>query len=64
MIAKYLYEHPEGALPTGLSFTPQNSTVKFDFLQEIKTREKFVELVGRFSYIICRINMQICCYLL
>ena len=26
MIAKYLVDHPEGVIPTGLSFTPSTST--------------------------------------
>ncbi|KAK0505949.1 hypothetical protein EDD18DRAFT_1342296 [Armillaria luteobubalina] len=53
-IAKYLWDHPEGVLPTGLSFTPSTSTyadVKDDphyisFLAEIKKCSQFVELTG------------------
>ncbi|KAK0465302.1 uncharacterized protein EV420DRAFT_1513817 [Desarmillaria tabescens] len=53
-IAKYLWDHPEGLLPTGLSFTPSTSgytNVKDDpdylsFLAEIKHCSQFVELTG------------------
>jgi len=54
LIAQYLAAHPEGVLPTGLSFTP--STSKFEnnkddpgywsHLQEIKRCSKFVEMTG------------------
>jgi hypothetical protein len=34
MIAKYLAEHPEGVLPTGLSFTPSDWESKYKEKQE------------------------------
>ncbi|KDR84828.1 hypothetical protein GALMADRAFT_217902 [Galerina marginata CBS 339.88] len=54
LIARYLAAHPEGVLPTGLSFTP--STSKFEnhkdhpeywsHLTEIKKCNQFVEMTG------------------
>ena len=54
IIAKYLATHPEGVLPTGLSFTPSTSTYKdkeqdpgyLSFLSEAKKCQKFVEMTG------------------
>jgi len=54
MIAKYLSEHPEGVLPTGLSFTPSTSTYEenekdpgyWSHLKEIKNVKNFVEVTG------------------
>ncbi len=54
MIANYLAKHPEGVLPTGLSFTPSTSTYEnkeddpgyWSHLKEIKNAENFVELTG------------------
>ncbi|KAA1469954.1 hypothetical protein DENSPDRAFT_835655, partial [Dentipellis sp. KUC8613] len=53
-IAKYLGAHPEGVLPTGLSFTPSTSTYEnpkdhpeyWSHLDEVKKYNKFVELTG------------------
>jgi hypothetical protein len=54
MIAKYLAAHPEGVLPTGLSFTPSTSTYEnhkdhpdyWSHLDEIKKCNNFVEVTG------------------
>ncbi|KAF9535497.1 hypothetical protein CPB83DRAFT_841854 [Crepidotus variabilis] len=54
IIAKYLASHPEGVLPTGLSFTPSTSKYTnkeedpgyISFLREIKKCHKFVEMTG------------------
>lgn len=54
MIAKYLAEHPEGVLPTGLSFTPSTSTYEdckddphyWSHLKEINNCSNFVEVTG------------------
>ncbi|KAI0056276.1 hypothetical protein BV25DRAFT_1864976, partial [Artomyces pyxidatus] len=54
MIAQYLAQHPEGVLPTGLSFTPSTSTYAdktqdpgyWSHLQEIKKCSNFVEVTG------------------
>ncbi|TFK41320.1 hypothetical protein BDQ12DRAFT_647253 [Crucibulum laeve] len=54
LIANYLAAHPEGVLPTGLSFTPSNSQYEkkeedpgyWSMLKEIKTCKNFVEMVG------------------
>ena len=54
MIANYLAAHPEGALPTGLSFTPSTSTYEnppdhpeyMSNLKEIKKCDDFVEVTG------------------
>lgn len=54
MIAKYLANHPEGVLPTGLSFTPSTSSYAdpkdhpgyWSHLKEIKQCRKFVEMTG------------------
>ncbi|TFY79606.1 hypothetical protein EWM64_g4403 [Hericium alpestre] len=53
-IANYLSEHPEGVLPTGLSFTPSTSTYEhhpdhpqyWSHLKEVKKCNNFVELTG------------------
>jgi hypothetical protein len=55
MIAKYLAAHPEGVLPTGLSFTPSTSKTKdpkddphyWSHLKEIKNCKHFVEMTGQ-----------------
>ena len=54
LIANYLAQHPEGVLPTGLSFTPSTSTYEdpkdhpeyWSHLKEIKRCKEFVELTG------------------
>lgn len=55
MIAKLLAAHPEGLLPTGLSFTPSTTTY-IDFkddpsywshLKEVQKCKQFVEMVGQ-----------------
>lgn len=54
MIANYLAAHPEGVLPTGLSFTPSTSTFEepkddpnyWSHLKEIKRCSNFVEVTG------------------
>ncbi|KAL5482571.1 hypothetical protein ACEPAI_9165 [Sanghuangporus weigelae] len=54
LIANYLAAHPEGVLPTGLSFTPSTSTYEnhqdhpqyWSNLKEIKRCTDFVELTG------------------
>jgi hypothetical protein len=54
MIAKYLAEHPEGVIPTGLSFTPSTSTYErhqdhpayWSNTEEIKKCQNFVEVTG------------------
>lgn len=54
MIAKYLFEHPEGVLPTGLSFTPANTKCEvyqddpgyWSHLKEIQNCSRFVEMTG------------------
>jgi len=54
MIAGYLKDHPEGVLPTGLSFTPSTSTYEnnedhpqyWSHLKEIKRCKEFVEITG------------------
>lgn len=60
LIAQYLSEHPEGVLPTGLSFTP--STSKFEnhqdhpqywsHLKEIKRCTRFVEVTGEIGDVV------------
>lgn len=60
MIAQYLAAHPEGVLPTGLSFTPSTSTYAehkdhpgyWSHLKEIQRCEKFVELTGEVGDVI------------
>jgi len=48
LVAKYLASHPEGVLPTGLSFTPQfDPTDKFDHLEKIHECSEFAELTGK-----------------
>ncbi|KAF9474296.1 hypothetical protein BDN70DRAFT_815882 [Pholiota conissans] len=54
MIAQYLAEHPEGVLPTGLSFTPSTSKYEknedhpayWSHLKEVKKCTKFFEMTG------------------
>ncbi|RDB28413.1 hypothetical protein Hypma_015216 [Hypsizygus marmoreus] len=55
LIARYLAVHPEGVLPTGLSFTPSDSAYTdpskedpgyWSHLKEIKRCQKFVEMTG------------------
>ncbi|KAH7914288.1 hypothetical protein BJ138DRAFT_1133506 [Hygrophoropsis aurantiaca] len=54
MVAKYLAAHPEGVLPTGMSFTPSTSTYTdpkddpsyYSHLQEVKKCNKFFEITG------------------
>lgn len=54
LVAPYLAAHPEGCLPTGLSFTPSTSTFEnpkdhpehLDFLKEVKQCGRFVEMTG------------------
>lgn len=54
MIAKYLAAHPEGVLPTGLSFTPSTSKYEknedhpayWSHLKEIKKCTQFFEMTG------------------
>ncbi|KAI0322027.1 hypothetical protein OF83DRAFT_81491 [Amylostereum chailletii] len=54
MIAQYLSKHPEGVLPTGLSFTPSTSTCAeyqddpgyWSHLKEVKKCNRFIELTG------------------
>ncbi|KAG6889360.1 hypothetical protein C0995_001425 [Termitomyces sp. Mi166 len=54
LIGHYLAAHPEGVLPTGLSFTPSTSTYAnreddpgyWSHLKEIKRCQNFVEMTG------------------
>ncbi|KAF9073822.1 hypothetical protein BDP27DRAFT_1360062 [Rhodocollybia butyracea] len=55
LIARYLASHPEGVMPTGLSFTPSTTTC-IDFkedpgywshLKEVQKCDQFVEMVGQ-----------------
>ncbi|KAH8114326.1 hypothetical protein DFH11DRAFT_1726837 [Phellopilus nigrolimitatus] len=54
LIARYLAAHPEGVLPTGLSFTPSTSTYEkkeddpgfWSHLKEIRQCKDFVEITG------------------
>jgi len=54
LIANYLAAHPEGVLPTGLSFTPLTSQYAnkeddpgyWSHLKEIKRCERFAEMTG------------------
>ncbi|KIJ62598.1 hypothetical protein HYDPIDRAFT_157380 [Hydnomerulius pinastri MD-312] len=54
MVAKYLAAHPEGVLPTGMSFTPSTSGYAdpkddpgyYSHLQEVKKCNKFFEITG------------------
>ncbi|KAF9459430.1 hypothetical protein BDZ94DRAFT_1171561 [Collybia nuda] len=60
MIARYLAAHPEGVLPTGLSFTPSTSTFSnpkedpgyWSHLKEIKRCTQFVELTGEIGDVV------------
>ncbi|KAJ8454099.1 hypothetical protein ONZ45_g19437 [Pleurotus djamor] len=61
-IAAYLSVHPEGVLPTGLSFTPSTTTFSegsyhndphyWSHLKEIKSCSKFVELTGKIGDVV------------
>ncbi|KAK7058316.1 hypothetical protein VNI00_001947 [Paramarasmius palmivorus] len=54
LIARYLARHPEGVLPTGLSFTPSTTTATtysedpgyWSHLAEVKKCQQFVEMTG------------------
>lgn len=60
MIADYLAKHPEGVVPTGLSFTPSTSTCAeheddpgyWSHLQEIRRIQNFVELTGEIGDVV------------
>jgi hypothetical protein len=60
LIANYLAIHPEGVLPTGLSFTPSTSTVAknedhpgyWSHLKEIKRCQDFVEVTGEIGDVV------------
>ncbi|KAF8168265.1 hypothetical protein B0H34DRAFT_779662 [Crassisporium funariophilum] len=61
MIAQYLAAHPEGVLPTGLSFTPSTSRFEnpreedpgyWSHLKEIKTCKQFVEMTGEIGDVV------------
>ena len=60
MIAKYLSEHPEGVLPTGLSFTPSTSTAEepkddpqyWSHLEEVKKCKEFIEVTGEIGDVV------------
>ena len=60
LIANYLAIHPEGVLPTGLSFTPSTSTAAknedhpgyWSHLKEIKRCQDFVEVTGEIGDVV------------
>ncbi|KAF9015008.1 hypothetical protein BDQ17DRAFT_1385827 [Cyathus striatus] len=60
LIANYLSKHPEGVLPTGLSFTPSTSTYAnkeddpgyWSMLKEIKRCSHFVEITGEIGDVV------------
>ncbi|CCM02483.1 uncharacterized protein FIBRA_04583 [Fibroporia radiculosa] len=60
LIAPYLAAHPEGVLPTGLSFTPSTSTAAepkddpeyWSHLKEIKRCKRFVEVTGEIGDVV------------
>ncbi|KAG6829293.1 hypothetical protein H0H92_005047 [Tricholoma furcatifolium] len=60
LIAHYLAAHPEGVLPTGLSFTPSTTTYTdpkddpgyWSHLKEIKKCESFVEMTGEIGDVV------------
>ncbi|KAL6304145.1 hypothetical protein BKA93DRAFT_826125 [Sparassis latifolia] len=60
MIAKYLSQHPEGVLPTGLSFTPSTSTYEepkddpgyWSHPEEVKKCKRFVEMTGEIGDVV------------
>lgn len=60
LIANYLAQHPEGVLPTGLSFTPSTSTCAdfkddpgyWSHLKEVKRCHEFVECTGEVGDVI------------
>ncbi|KAG6866847.1 hypothetical protein C0991_008783 [Blastosporella zonata] len=60
LIAQYLSVHPEGVLPTGLSFTPSTSSFAdpkddpgyWSHLREIKKCENFVEITGEIGDVV------------
>ncbi|KAI0916745.1 hypothetical protein AcW1_007889 [Taiwanofungus camphoratus] len=60
LIANYLAAHPEGVLPTGLSFTPSTSTAAehrddpgyWSHLEAIKRCNRFVEMTGEIGDVV------------
>ncbi|TFY60531.1 hypothetical protein EVJ58_g5093 [Rhodofomes roseus] len=60
LVAPYLAAHPEGCLPTGLSFTPSTSTYDnpkdhpehLDFLREVKGCQRFAEMTGEIGDVV------------
>lgn len=60
LIANYLTAHPEGVLPTGLSFTPSTSTAAehrddpgyWSHLEAIKRCNRFVEMTGEIGDVV------------
>ncbi|KZT09288.1 uncharacterized protein LAESUDRAFT_735537 [Laetiporus sulphureus 93-53] len=60
LIAPYLAAHPEGVLPTGLSFTPSTSTAPepkddpgyWSHLKEIRRCKRFVEVTGEIGDVV------------
>jgi len=60
MVAKYLAAHPEGVLPTGMSFAPSTSQYTdpkddpdyYSHLQEVKKCNKFFEITGEVGDVI------------
>ncbi|KAG6377121.1 hypothetical protein JVT61DRAFT_1172 [Boletus reticuloceps] len=60
MVAKYLAAHPEGVLPTGMSFTPSTSTCAdpkddpgyYSYLQAAKRCTNFFEITGEIGDVI------------
>lgn len=60
LVAPYLAAHPEGCLPTGLSFTPSTSTFEnpkdhpqhLDFLKEVKGCTRFEEMTGEIGDVV------------
>jgi len=60
LIAPYLAAHPEGVLPTGLSFTPSTSTAAepqddpnyWSHLKEIKRCTRFAEMTGEIGDVV------------
>ncbi|KAG5715260.1 hypothetical protein E4T56_gene2999 [Termitomyces sp. T112] len=60
LIAQYLAAHPEGVLPTGLSFTPSTSTYAnreddpgyWSHLKEVKRCQNFIEMTGEIGDVV------------
>ncbi|KAF9023599.1 hypothetical protein BDZ89DRAFT_1093038 [Hymenopellis radicata] len=60
LVANYLAAHPEGVLPTGMSFTPSTSQYTdpkddpayYSHLQEVKKCSKFFEITGEIGDVI------------